>query len=326
MCIQSYLLDTQNSSFFSQVFTSKNQQIHLPILEEKKVALFIKREDSIHPFISGNKFRKLKYNVLEAKNQHQKTLLTFGGAFSNHIVATAFAGNLMGFKTIGIIRGDELANNFENTLADNATLREAHKNGMTFEFVSRNEYSNKTSNQFINQLQAKFGDFYLIPEGGTNDLAIKGCSEILTKEDVKFDYICAAVGTGGTIAGLINASKEHQNVLGFPALKGNFLKEEIQKWIILDKNWRLQTDYHFGGYAKYNDELIRFINNFFNETGILLDPIYTGKMLFGILEMVKEDKFAEHSKILAIHTGGIQGITGINNQLKRKNKETIQIL
>lgn len=319
-------MDTQNSSFFNQVFKTQNQQIHLPVLEEKKVTLHIKREDEIHPFVSGNKFRKLKYNILEAKNQHQKTLLTFGGAFSNHIIATAVAANLNGFKSIGIIRGDELANNFVNTLANNATLKEAHKNGMTFEFVTRAQYRKKMSSAFMGQLKEKFGAFYLIPEGGTNDLAIKGCAEILTEEDVKFDYICAAVGTGGTIAGLVNASTEHQNVLGFPALKGNFLEEEIQKWIVLGKNWHLKTDYHFGGYAKYNDELIRFINTFFNETGILLDPIYTGKMLFGILEMVKENKFAEHSKILAIHTGGIQGITGINNQLKRKNKETIQIL
>lgn len=312
------------TNFFKTDIISRNQQIFLPILEEKKVELFVKREDEIHPFVSGNKFRKLKYNLLEAKNQHKKTLLTFGGAFSNHIVATAVAGNLTNFKTIGIIRGDELANDLEKTLANNATLQEAHKNGMTFEFVSRESYRNKSSKAFINQLHQKFGDFYLIPEGGTNHFAIKGCAQILTDEDLKFDYICCAVGTGGTIAGLINAAKATQKIIGFPALKGNFLSAEIRQYTS-QKNWYLQNEYHFGGYAKYSDSLLRFINVFSKETAILLDPIYTGKMLFGILDLVKQSKFAKNCKILAIHTGGIQGITGFNEQLKRKNKETITI-
>ncbi|MGB0879144.1 MAG: 1-aminocyclopropane-1-carboxylate deaminase/D-cysteine desulfhydrase [Polaribacter sp.] len=318
-------MNNTNHSFFNKVFTTQNQQIHLPILEEKKIELFIKREDTIHPFVSGNKFRKLKYNFKEAKNEQQKTLLTFGGAFSNHIVATAVAGNLNGFKTIGIIRGDEVGNNLEKTLKNNATLREAYKNGMRFFFVSRDVYRNKTNENFIHQLKEKFGDFYLIPEGGTNVLAVKGCEEILTKEDANFDYICCAVGTGGTIAGLINATKEHQKVLGFPALKGNFLTDEIKKYTIRNDHWSLQTDYHFGGYGKYNTDLIRFINEFKKETSVLLDPIYTGKMMFGILDGIKKNRFLKNSTILAIHTGGIQGIEGFNQKLKRKNKEIIII-
>lgn len=310
---------------FNTIFKSENQKIELPVLKEKEVALYLKREDKIHPFVSGNKFRKLKYNIQEAKNQKKETLLTFGGAFSNHIVATAVAGNLNGFKTIGIIRGDELAHNLEETLQNNATLKEAHKNGMTFEFVSRTVYRNKTEQSFINRLKEKFGDFYFIPEGGTNNLAIKGCEEILTNDDLNFDYICCAIGTGGTISGLINASTLRQEVIGFPALKGDFLQTEINNFV-KKENWVLQTDYHFGGYAKYNEELIAFINNFKKETGVLLDPIYTGKMIFGILDLIEKNQFKKGSEILAIHTGGIQGIEGFNQKLKRKNQQTIHIL
>lgn len=313
------------NSFFKEQFQIQNQQINLPILEEKKVELYIKREDKIHPFISGNKFRKLKYNLVEAKHHHKKTLLTFGGAFSNHIVATAVAGRLNGFKTIGIIRGDELANKIDKTLKSNPTLREAQKNGMTFEFVSRLDYRNKSTPEFIDRLHKKFGEFYMIPEGGTNSFAITGCEEILTEEDSKFNYICSAVGTGGTISGLINASRNHQIVIGFPALKGDFLYDEIKQFVNKN-NWSLQSDYHFGGYAKYNEDLITFINHFKSETDILLDPIYTGKMIFGILDLVQKNHFKKGSKILAIHTGGIQAIEGFNQKLKRKKEQIIHTL
>ena len=314
-----------NNPLFSQVFASENQQIFLSVLEEKKVELFIKREDKIHPFVSGNKFRKLKYNISVAKNQQKEVLLTFGGAFSNHILATAVAGNLSGFKTIGVIRGDELGENLAHTLSQNETLKKAYKNGMQFKFVSRETYRNKTSEEFIMDLKNEFGDFYLIPEGGTNELAIKGCEEILTEEDKNFDYICAAIGTGGTISGLINAAKKHQKIIGFPALKGDFLQREIQQLAISKDNWSLQTEYHFGGYGKYNTDLIRFINEFNELTQIQLDPIYTSKMLFGIIEMIKKNEFPENSKIVAIHTGGLQGIAGFNQKLKNKNQALIKI-
>lgn len=311
------------NTFFSKNFIAENLQVILPVLEQKRIKLFVKREDEIHPFVSGNKFRKLKYNILEAKAQQKKVLLTFGGAFSNHIVATAVAGNLSGFKTIGIIRGDELGVDLTRTLSQNSTLKNANENGMQFKFVSREVYRNKTSNKFINALKDEFGDFYLIPEGGTNELAIKGCEEILTNEDDKFDYICCAIGTGGTIAGLINSVKENQKVIGFPALKGDFLQKEIQNFVDINSNWCLQTKYHFGGYGKYNESLIRFMNHFKENTGILLDPIYTAKMLFGVLDMIKNDEFKEGSKILMIHTGGLQGIEGFNQKLKNKNQEVI---
>lgn len=285
---------------------------YLPI-QKNGITVAIRREDLIHPFISGNKYRKLKYNLLQAKAENQTTLLTFGGAFSNHIAAVAYAGKEHDFKTIGIIRGDEL----RDKIQENPTLKFAQENRMQFDFVSRSDYSNKETPEFIDQLKHKFGSFYLIPEGGTNDLAIRGCEEILTKEDSQFDYICCAVGTGGTISGLINASLPHQKVLGFPALKGDFLIEEIRKFA-QNQNWELITEYHFGGYGKIDLELINFINNFNESNNIPLDPVYTSKMAFGVLDLIAKNYFPSNSKILLIHTGGLQGIQGMNQLLERK--------
>lgn len=296
-----------------------NQQVTLPLLDKKSIELFIKREDLIHPAISGNKFRKLKYNLIEAKNEGYHTLLTFGGAYSNHIAAVAGAGKEHGFKTIGIIRGEEL----KNDIGENPTLHFAQECGMELKFVSRSEYRNKHNNSFINELKTEYGDFYLLPEGGTNKLAVIGCEEILTQEDSGFDFVCCPVGTGGTISGLINCSQLGQQVLGFPALKGDFLKDEILKFANNDQ-WELVCDYHFGGYAKVNKELIHFINDFKINTGVPLDPVYTGKMMFGILDMIKNGYFKKDIKILAIHTGGLQGIEGMN--IKNKNKELPQLL
>lgn len=284
------------------------------------ISVFIRREDLIHPYVSGNKLRKLKYNLAQAKAEDQNTLLTFGGAFSNHIAATAYAGNEQGFKTIGIIRGDEL----ESEVLVNPTLKFAQECGMQFKFISREDYRQKTEDYFIENLKQEFGNFYLVPEGGTNLLAVKGCEEIITKADIEYDFICCSVGTGGTISGLINTILPHQKVLGFPALKGDFLKEEIRKFA-RNENWELITDYHFGGYGKVSQELIAFINRFYAKNNIPLDPIYTGKMVFGVMDLIEKDYFAKHSKILLIHTGGIQGIAGMNIKLKNKHLPTINI-
>ncbi|HKO76010.1 MAG TPA: pyridoxal-phosphate dependent enzyme [Flavobacterium sp.] len=284
------------------------------------ISLEIKREDLLHPFISGNKFRKLKYNLLQAKAENQETVLTFGGAYSNHIAAVAYAGKEQGFKTIGVIRGDELG----DKIAENPTLQFAQECGMQFEFVTREAYRFKTEPDFITDLKNKFGSFYLVPEGGTNEYAVKGCEEILTEEDAKFDYVCCAVGTGGTISGIINSALPHQKVLGFPALKGDFLKDEIRKFAT-NKNWELITDYHFGGYGKVNEELIQFINQFYKQTQVSLDPIYTGKMVFGVIDLIQKGYFPHNSKILLIHTGGLQGIQGMNALLKSKNKTLIEV-
>lgn len=277
-----------------------NQRVEIDF--SGNITLYIKREDLLHAEVSGNKFRKLKYNILKAKQQGCDTLLTFGGAYSNHIAATAAVGRIFGIKTIGVIRGDELADKYR----ENQTLYKAEQDGMVFEFLSREQYRHKTDVEFINGLKQKYGSFYLIPEGGTNGEAIKGAEEILKEEDAEFDVVCTAVGTGGTIAGIINRSFENQYVLGFPALKGSFLLEDIRKFVS-KTNWDLILDYHFGGYAKYNEELLHFIKTFEEQTQIRLDPVYTGKMLYGIIDLISKGFFKKGTKILAIHTGGLQG-------------------
>ncbi|TEW73165.1 1-aminocyclopropane-1-carboxylate deaminase/D-cysteine desulfhydrase [Gramella jeungdoensis] len=300
------------------------EQVYFSEIADSGVSLFIKREDKLHPFISGNKYRKLKYNLVEAKNQEKMTLITFGGAYSNHIAASAAAGSQFGFNTIGVIRGEELANNLEEVLQNNPTLKFASKHNMQFHFVSRSAYREKTSKEFLDNLKQQFGDFYLVPEGGTNTFAVKGCEEILTERDIVYNVICSSVGTGGTISGIINSTKEHQKTIGFPALKGDFLQNEIKKYVLTNKNWSLNTNYHFGGYAKVSETLINFINKFKGETGIPLDPVYTGKMLFGIVDLIKNDYFEKGTSILAIHTGGLQGIDGMNVYLK--NKKLVEIV
>ena len=289
------------------------QELHLP-KPSPSVSLFIKRDDLLHPQISGNKFRKLKYNLVAAKAQNKTKLLTFGGAFSNHIVAVAAAGKEFGFETVGLIRGEELATQIEV----NPSLKFARDCGMELEFISRENYRKKNDSALLLRWQKKYGDFYLLPEGGTNDLAIKGCEEILSASD-QYDFICCAVGTGGTISGLINSAQPHQKIIGFPALKGDFLQEDIRNFTH-NKNWELNTDYHFGGYGKITPELIRFMNDFNAQHQIPLDPIYTGKMVFGVLDLIQKKYFPKGSKILLIHTGGLQGIRGINAILKQKNQ------
>lgn len=291
------------------------QTIHVPDCD---LTLAVRREDLIHPVVSGNKFRKLKYNLIEAARQHHTHLLTFGGAFSNHIAAVAASGKMNGFATIGIIRGEELRDDIQS----NPTLSFAAGCGMKLEFVSRETYRKKTDPDYIAALQQQFGAFYLLPEGGTNALAVQGCEEILTQADADFDYICCAAGTGGTAAGLINTSHEAQQVLVFPSLKGDFLGDEIRKFTA-KRNWRVIPDYHFGGYGKVTPGLVSFINRFNLENGVPLDPVYTGKMLFGVMDMIRSGSFPAGSKILAIHTGGLQGIEGMNNKLKRNKQPLI---
>lgn len=305
---------------FNYIDDMINKIISTPIVriqdehtEKYGVELYIKREDQTDPFISGNKYRKLKYNLLYAAENGFETLLTFGGAYSNHIHAVAYAGFKFGFKTIGIIRGEE-------TKPLNPTLEDAASFGMEFHYISRAEYRRKVEEDFIDRLRAKFGNFYLIPEGGSNTLAVKGCTEILSDSDDHFDHICCACGTGGTIAGVIAGLDGEKSIWGFPILKnGEFLKKEISALIYSYnsssyKNWDLITDFHFGGYAKYNYDLIAFINRFKKSHGIQLDPIYTGKMLFGVYANIKNRFFNPGEKILAIHTGGLQGIRGFNER------------
>ena len=290
----------------------------VPLILPNGISLHIKRDDLLHPVISGNKFRKLKYNLAFAKQAGFSKLVTFGGAFSNHIVAVAAAGKEFGFQTIGIIRGEELESKLEN----NPSLLKAISFGMKLDFVTRSQFQEKESQAFLEELQIKYGDFYLLPEGGTNELAIQGCKEIIQDNEKQFSHICCAVGTAGTLSGIIEASFEHQKIIGFSALKGDFLSDVIRKFVTRT-NWEIEANYHFGGYGKVSDELISFMNSFYNNTKIPLDPVYTGKMVYGVLNKIENQFFPENSKILMIHTGGLQGIEGMNLILKNKNKELI---
>ena len=278
----------------------------------------LKPDYLIHPTVSGNKYRKLKYNLEKVRSEHHKGILTFGGAFSNHIAATAAAGQALNIPTVGIIRGEELASKAEL----NATLSYAKSCGMHLEFVTRSVYKEKTDPEYLNSLLEPFKNFYILPEGGSNGLAVKGCEEILTQKDQAFDIICCAVGTGGTIAGLINASLPSQKIIGFPALKGGFLNEDICKFAT-QSNWELCDTYHFGGYAKVDSKLITFMNHFKAIYNIPLDPVYTAKMMYGIFDAIQIGRISKEAKVLAIHTGGLQGVEGMNLKLKRKQLELI---
>ncbi|MBA5630640.1 1-aminocyclopropane-1-carboxylate deaminase/D-cysteine desulfhydrase [Moheibacter lacus] len=295
-------------------------QSEIQFLEKKNdIEISILREDQIHAEISGNKFRKLKYNLEAFSKGNHDALLTFGGAYSNHISATAAAGKVFGVKTIGIIRGEELA----EKINENPTLTFAQSCGMHLKFISREQYRNKNSPEFLDKLKSEFGNIYILPEGGTNELAVKGCEEILRNHTKDFDFICCPVGTGGTISGLINSAENHQKVLGFPALKdSDYLVNEINRFTNRS-HFELISDYHFGGYAKVKPELLDFVNGFKAQFDVTLDAIYTGKMMFGIYDLIENGYFPPKSKILAVHTGGIQGNAGMNQKLKQKNKKLI---
>lgn len=288
-----------------------NQKVVLPLSQAN---IWLKREDLTDPKIPGNKFRKLKYNLREATRLQLK-LLTFGGAFSNHIAAVAAAGRRFGLETIGVIRGDELA-----LMPLNSTLTQAASNGMELYFINREDYRKKESEIILNQLRERFGDFYLLPEGGTNELAIRGCEEILQPADFHFDYICCAVGTGGTLAGLSRAAAPDQKILGFAALKGDFLSAEVGKWTSRE-NFSIETGYHFGGYAKLTPELATYLEKFRNQNNVMLDPVYTAKMMFGIDHLYLEGFFSASDKVLAVHTGGLQGIDGMKEKLTSLQKQ-----
>lgn len=275
-------------------------------MDKAGVSVLVKREDLNHLEASGNKWWKLKYNLEEALCLGHDTLLTFGGAYSNHIYATAAAAHELGLKSIGIIRGEE-------TLPLNHTLAFAKEKNMLIQYVSREKYRQKSEDDFINNLNEQFGDFYLIPEGGTNELAVRGCEEFASSliSETHFDYLCLPVGTGGTMAGMIQGMHSSKNIIGFSSLKGGtFLEEEIRKLLTNRvENWRLIADYHFGGYAKTTDELISFIDQMNHEFNLPLDTVYTSKMMFGIIDLIKKDYFERGSTLLAIHTGGLQGKT-----------------
>ena len=279
-------------------FPTPYQTLDLPF----PVQLTVKRLDLIHPQISGNKFFKLKYNLLAAKQQNLNQVLTFGGAYSNHIAATAYAAHYFGFQSIGVIRGEELAKQ-----ALNPTLQTAQDFGMQLHFVSRAEYRRRHEIEYLQQLKQRYPNTWIIPEGGTNDLAIQGTKEILSADDREnYDVIGCAVGTGGTIAGIIESSSDQQHILGFSALKGDFLKHDIQQWTN-KTNWSLTDEYCCGGYAKTNSELLQFMQQFEQQYAVPLEQVYTAKMMMGLFDLIQQGNFPVNTRILAIHTGGLQG-------------------
>lgn len=287
------------------------------------IILDIKREDLLHKEVSGNKLRKLKYSLIEAQSQGKRLLITFGGAFSNHIAATAAAGKIAGFETLGIIRGEELGVDLGQTLASNDTLATASSNGMELQFVSRTAYRVKNEASHLAQLRAIYPHAYIIPEGGTNELAVKGTEEILTATDKElYDIITVAAGTGGTAAGIINSAGKNQHVVVFSALKGDFMRNEILKYTTRS-DFRVINETAFGGYAKSSEALIDFMNARFRESGIPLDPIYTAKMIYGVEQMIESGVITGKSRILAVHTGGLQSIAGFNRKLLKKGQRTI---
>jgi len=289
-------------------------------LEAADVALFIKREDLVDAELGGNKWRKLKYNLEAAQQQKHDTLLTFGGAYSNHIYATAAAGQRYGYKTIGIIRGEQHAEL-------NPTLQFATDCGMQLDYVDRESYRNKTSNSCINQLHKKYGRFYLLPEGGSNVLALKGCAEIIDEIDTDFDVICVACGTGATLAGLVSNLSGKQQALGFVVLKdADFISTDI-KLLLQQANinpacsWQVNTSYHFGGYAKTDQALWDFMARFKKDFDIELDAVYTGKMFYGLFDLINNGYFKPGTRIVAIHTGGLQGNKGFSPQMNANKRK-----
>jgi len=294
------------------------KSLQLPLLKRKQVRIEVLRLDQLHPQISGNKYFKLKYNLQEAQNQGYTKVLSFGGAFSNHIYALAAACKMMNLETIGIIRGEKIE-------PLNPTLSFAEKAGMHLHFISRERYKQKNQAEFKKQLETIFGDFYLIPEGGSNGLALAGIREIITLIESDFGYIATSCGTGATMAGLMLGLKGSQKVLGFSALKGgdflwrdmqeilqdyfqkypeNIPQEPLNEWMKTKSD--LLLEYHFGGYAKNKPALAEFIADFETEQEIPIEWIYTGKMFFGLLDLVKKDYFKPNTRIIALHTGGLR--------------------
>jgi 1-aminocyclopropane-1-carboxylate deaminase len=307
------------------------QKIDDPEINSYGIDLYVKRDDLIHPEISGNKWRKLKHNLEEARAQGRKTLLSFGGAYSNHIYALAAAGKEFGFHTIGIIRGRDASE-------DNPTLSFAKSCGMELHFIDRGEYRNKNDREFLQKLKTGFHDPFIIPEGGANILGARGCSEIISEIDIPFDYICCPCGTGTTLAGLVSGLNGKSKALGFAVLKGGeFLNTDVKNLLTEDEkiysNWSINTDYHFGGYARFDQVLLDFIADLEQKHQIRYEPIYTGKMMYGIYDLAAKGFFkkdesrflspalkgwaketGEPIRIITLHTGGLQGLAGLEEK------------
>jgi len=283
------------------------QHIDSLFLKKKNIYLGVKRDDLLHPLISGNKWRKLKYNLTHMRKLNKTELLTFGGAFSNHVHACAAAGKEFNIKTHAIIRGPELDDN-------NPTIQFAKQCGMQLHVVNRIEYRLRQDEQYLTKLQARFPNAFILPEGGTNEHALLGCKELVHTLP-EHDYLVCPTGSGGTLAGLIEGSEQSTQVLGIAVLKqAQYLIDDIKKLSNKAKNqnnWQLLTDHHDGGYGKFSSALWTFCQNMKHTYNLPLEPIYSGKMMYALWQLIEQDYFTPGSKIIAVHTGGLQGLNGL---------------
>lgn len=291
------------------------QELEDPLFARRGVRVLVKRDDLTHPLISGNKWRKLKYNLVQAREQGCKQLLSFGGAFSNHIHALAAAADMFGFDAVGVIRG-------EPGRQASPTLQFASECGMKLRFMERTQYRDKYNGEVLGQLRREYGEFYLLPEGGSNVYAVPGVVEMVAELEQQlqgeFDVVACACGTGGTLAGIVAALGNSGRVaLGVAVLKGaGFLHRDTQRLLAESgyegHQWSIRQEYHFGGYARINESLLRFIRQFYRDTGIALEPVYTGKMMFGLYDLIGKGAFSRGTTIVALHSGGLQGWQGIS--------------
>lgn len=276
-------------------------QVQLPAIDNQNIKLDILRLDKIHPVISGNKWFKLKYYLQDALQNNQKQVITFGGAYSNHIIATACAASKADLTSTGIIRGEKPAN-LSHTLLD------ATHYGMQLRFISRALYNQKNDPAFIQQLNQEYDNPCIIPEGGEGRLGIKGAAEILQLADAgEYTHIICALGTGTLLSGLLSSSSENQQVIGIAVLKGfdNWLPTTISEK--QKQRLKIITDYHFGGYAKKDNKLLNFMNEWYTATKVPSDFVYTGKLFFAVRDLIEKGFFPNNSRLLVIHSGGLQG-------------------
>lgn len=284
-------------------------KINDPRLAQYPLELWLKRDDLIHPVLSGNKWRKLKFILQQALALKADTIVSMGGAYSNHLHALAFVGQQMGLKTVGLVRGEVLS-----TL--NPTLQDLRAWGMELKFVSRTEYRKLRDYQHWKALPGLKPGQYWLPEGGAVTLALQGIAELVAEINQPDAVLCVPCGTGTTLAGIIASSSPSNTILGFSALKGaDFLTEEVKRLLPAGEplnNWSINQDYHCGGFGKTTSQLLDFMAQFERATGILLDPVYTGKMLLGIYDLLAKGYFKGHQRIIAVHTGGLQGRRTLN--------------
>lgn len=290
-------------------FNSPEEEIFHPLFAKKKISVYLKRDDQIHPFISGNKWRKLKYPLINARANDKTHLVTFGGVWSNHLLATACAAAKFGFKSTAFVRGEDI-----NT----DTLFLCRMFGMNLQFTDRESYRDKQA--LFNRHFSEDATATFIDEGGSGVDGARGVAEMVTELKQSYNHVFCACGTGTTAAGIINGLASQSSQALFHAvsvLKGSFLKKNIQKLLLHHADFELNTDYHFGGYAKTSPELLQFISDFASSSGILLDQVYTGKMMYALFDLAKKDTFKPGEKILAIHTGGLFGLLGIKEQFAK---------